>query len=254
MRIAVRRVYDFGTQAAQVGPTLLSPAAWDAVRQLPGPFRLPESRAEWLEVGAREPYPSRAAAVVALLRELGPSSICSHGVGGALLEQQLQRQWPEITLICTDFAPETVVRLELLFDDAQVLLSDLRDSASLPHADAHLMHRLDQELARDEWRDVFARLDAPVLFVPSEILTPGRAARELVRRALRPHATSAGVFRNEAALRDLWSPWFADRRVRVADETGFLLTPCSGSRRRRMLLLTRAVEPPEKHDSPTTFR
>jgi hypothetical protein len=103
--------------------------------------------------------------------------------------------------------------------------SDLRDVESLPRANLHLMHRLDQELSREEWHRVFASLEAPVLFVPSEILTPVAVAKELVRRVLRPRATSAGLFRNEAALRDLWSPWFDDRRVAVGDEAGFLLTP-----------------------------
>jgi hypothetical protein len=225
VRIAVRRVYDFGAQTDDVGPTLLSPEAWDAVRRLPGAFHLADTRAEWLKAGAREPNPSRAAGVASLLSELGATSLCSHGVGGALLEQQLHLQWPEMRLVCTDFGPETVARLELLFDEADVRLLDLRDEADVPAADVHLMHRLDQELTRDEWHRVFARLRAPVVFVPSEILTPLSAAKELVRRALRPRATSAGLFRNEAALRELWSRWFEDRRVRVADETGFLLTP-----------------------------
>jgi hypothetical protein len=229
VRLAIRRVYDFGREADVVGPTLLTPEAWDAVRRLPGAFELASSREDWLEAGAAEPYPSRAAAVANVLRELGASSLCSHGVGTALLEQRLHLQAAELRLTCTDFAPETIARLQTLFDGVELVVSDLRDAASFPPADAHLMHRLDQELTRAEWHGVFSRLDAPVLFVPSEILSPGSAVKELLRRALRPRATSAGLFRNEAALRDLWSPWFDDRRLAVADETGYLLTP-RGSR------------------------
>jgi hypothetical protein len=225
VKLVVRRVYDFGAERSEVGSTLLSPEAWDAVRRLPGAFRLPESREEWHAAGATEPYVSRAAAVVDLVRRLAAGSLCSHGVGTALLEQQVQRLAPELTLTCTDFAPDTVERLRSLFEGVTVLTSDLRDVQTLPQADLHLMHRLDQELSREEWHGVFASLGAPVLFVPSEVLTPAAALKELVRRILRPRATSAGLFRNEAALRDLWSPWFDDTRVAVADEVGFLLTP-----------------------------
>lgn len=227
MRLAVRRVYDFGAEAGIVGPTLLSPDAWDAVRQLPGAFRLADSREEWLEAGAAEPYPSRAAAAVEVLVSLGARTVCSHGVGTALLEQRLHLQAPELRLTCTDFAPQTIARLESLFEGVELVVSDLRDGASLPAADAHVMHRLDQELTREEWHGVFSRIAAPVLFVPSEILTPRSAAKELARRALRPRATSAGLFRNEAALRDLWSQWHDDRRIVLADETAFVLTPRS---------------------------
>jgi hypothetical protein len=225
VRLAVRRVYDFGAERAEVGSTLLSPEAWDAVRRLPGAFRLPDSREEWLAAGSTEPYVSRATAVVEVANQLDAGSLCSHGVGTALLEQQVRRLAPGLALTCTDFAPDTIERLRLLFEGVELVRSDLRDVASLPRADLHLMHRLDQELSREEWHRVFAGLGTAVLFVPSEILTPVAAIKELARRVLRPRATSAGLFRNEAALRDLWSPWFDDRRVAVADEAGFLLTP-----------------------------
>ena len=225
MKLAIRRVYDFGADADAVGPTLLTPEAWDAVRRLPGGFELTDSRETWLEAGSAEPYPKRAAAAANVLRELGAASVCSHGVGTALLEQRLHLQAPDLELTCTDFAPQTIARLAVLFDGVALVVSDLRDSASLPEADAHLMHRLDQELTREEWHGVFSSLAAPVVFVPSEILTPRSAAKELVRRAIRPRATNAGLFRNEAALRDLWSPWYDDDRVAFADETAFVLTP-----------------------------
>lgn len=225
MRLAIRRVYDFGAEKEIVGPTLLTPEAWDAVRRLPGAFELEDSRQAWLEAGAAEPYPSRATAAADVFRRLGAGSVCSHGVGTALLEQRLHVHEPELRLTCTDFAPETIARLTRLFDGVELVVSDLRDAASLPAADAHLMHRLDQELTREEWHDVFARLAAPVLFVPSEILTPRSAAKELARRVIRPRATNAGLFRNEAALRDLWSHWYDDDRVAFADEAAYLLTP-----------------------------
>lgn len=227
MKLVVRRVYDFGVQRDEVGKTLLSPDAWDAVRRLPGAFHLQDTREEWLAAGSQPPYPDRARAVVELARKLGASSLCSHGAGGALLEQRVQQLAPELVLTCTDFAPETVAGLRRLFAEANVVAADLREPSSLPHADLHLMHRLDQELSERQWHAVFSRLEAPVVFVPSEILTPAAAAKELVRRLLHPGATGAGWFRNEKALRALWSPWFDDRCVEIGDEPGYLLLPRS---------------------------
>ena len=229
MKLVVRRVFDFGHQRDEVGETLLSPGAWDAVRRLPGAFHLQDTREQWLADGSQPPYPERAKSVAALAQRVGALSLCSHGVGGGLLEQQVHQLAPELELTCTDFAPETVGGLSELFEGANVVVADLRDPSSLPRADLHLMHRLDQELSEHEWHAVFARLDAPVVFVPSEILTLVVAAKELVRRTLRPRATGAGWFRNEAALRALWSPWFEDGPVQIGDEIGFLLSP-RGSR------------------------
>lgn len=225
MKLVIRRVYDFGAQRANVGESLLSPAAWDAVRTLPGAFRLQDTRVEWVLTASRSPFPERARSVVDIARGLGARSVCSHGVGGALLEQQLHELAPDIILTCTDFAPMTVTRLRDLFTGVRVIVSDLRDPDSLPDVDLHLMHRIDQELSEREWHAAFARLAAPVVFVPSEILTPAQAAKELVRRVLRPRATGAGWFRNESALRALWSPWFEDRSLSIGEEPGYLLTP-----------------------------
>jgi hypothetical protein len=230
VKLVVQRVYDFGAQREEVGDTLLSPSAWDAVRRLPGAFHLDDTREEWLAAGSSSLYPQRAAAVVRLVRALDARSLCSHGVGGALLEQGIHELLPELPVTCTDFAPQTVARLRELFEGVNVVVADLRDPESLPSADLHLMHRLDQELSEGQWHAVFARLAAPVVFVPSEILTVATAAKELARRVLRPRASRAGWFRNEDALRALWAPWFDDRAVQIGDEAGYLLTP-RGARR-----------------------
>ena len=226
MKLKLRRVYDFGADAATVGRDLLSPEGWDAARDLEGPFGLPSTRAEWLAAAATPENAARAAELVALARSLGARRVCSHGVGTALLEQQAQRQAPELEWICTDFAPRTVERLRELFPEAEVVRHDLaRDP--LPQADLHLLHRLDQELADAQWRSVFARLDAPAAFVPSELLTLPQLGKELLRRVRHPRATSAGWFRSEDALRALWRDRFDDERIELGGLPGFLLRPRS---------------------------
>ena len=224
MKLRVRHVYDFGPEGKAVGRNLVSPEAWDAARDIPGPFGLSETREEWERAGATEANRERAGELLAIVRSVGAEHVCSHGVGTGLLEQQLVRLAPDLRLTCTDFAPRSVERLCELFPEAEVIRHDLaRDP--LPRADLHVMHRLDQELTDLEWHAVFAQLDVPVVFVPSEILTFRRALATLARRWRHPGGSRAGVFRNEAALRSLWQPRFADRPLAIGGHRGFLLEP-----------------------------
>lgn len=225
MKITVRRVYDFGADARSVGPDLLTPGAWDAARDAGGGFGLAASREEWEREGAASANVARAREVLAVVHEIGATSLCSYGPGGALIEQQLHRLEPGLRITCADFAPRTVQRLRELFDeDVEVVVRDLGADGPLA-ADLHFMHRIDQELTQESWQRVFAGIGEPVLFVPSEVLTPINAAKEVVRRLVRRHATFAGWFRNEAALRALWSLWFDDRPVTIGGLRGFVLSP-----------------------------
>ena len=116
----------------------------------------------------------------------------------------------------------TVERLRRLFPEAEVIERDLVDPG-LPTADLHLMHRLDAELDDDDWRSVLTVIDRPILFVPNVVLDLAGAARELARRFLRRGSlTDAGWFRNEAALRALWSESHRDRPLTVSDSPAFL--------------------------------
>lgn len=224
MKLTIRRVYDFGPDAQAIGQTLITPEGWDAARDTVGPFALPDDREAWLRAGATAANAERAAEVVAIARELGASSLCSYGVGTGLLEQQVNRLDPELGLICTDFAPRAVGRLQALFPQATVIRHDLASDAP-PEAELHLMHRLDTELDASQWRAVFARHTEPVLFVPSQILSLEKAVGELLRRLRRPRATFAGWFRSEDALRDLWADRFTDTETVVGGLRSFLLRP-----------------------------
>jgi len=225
VRIRVRHVYDFGPERGVVGSSLLAPAAWDAARSLPGPFELAATRGAWEASAERGDLRERARDVVSVARALGAASLCSYGVGTASLELNIHRLAPDLKLVCTDFAPLTVERLHRLFPEAEVLLRDLAGSES-PPADLHLMHRLDAELDDDAWRSVIAAIESPILFVPNVVLDLPGAAREVARRVLRRGTvTDAGWFRNEAALRALWSDSHTDRELAVSRSRAFLLEP-----------------------------
>jgi hypothetical protein len=224
VRIVVRHTYDFGADRERIGPDLRRAEAWDAARATRGAFELPQTRTEWEQLAARDELRAAARDVVAVARERGAASLCSHGVGTAALELNIHRLAPELRLICTDFAPRAVGRLRALFPEAEIVERDLEGDEP-PRADLHLMHRLDAELPDEAWRRVFSRLSEPVLFVPNVVLDLPTALRELARRVRRRGLTRAGWFRNEAALRALWEQTHTDRRLRVGEADAFLLEP-----------------------------
>ncbi len=219
----MRHFYDFGSAAARVGDDLVRPEAWDAVRELPGPFELPASRAEWEAKAETPELRARARDIAAAATRLGARSLCSYGVGNAGLELCVAGAAPHLRLVCTDFTPRTVGRLRSLFPEAEVVEHDLRTDPPRD-VDLHLMHRIDAELAGAGWKAVFPRYREPILLVPALLLTWVDAAKEVARRVRKPRSARAGYFRNEEALRDLWAETHEDEPLRIGELDAFLLT------------------------------
>ena len=221
MKVTLPHYYDFGEARRRIGPDLVRPDAWDAARDTAGPFGLPTTRQAWELAATADSVTAKAADIVDVARGLGARSICSYGVGAALLELNVAKQGMQVT--CTDFAPRTVARLRSLFPEARVIEHDLsRDDP--PDADLHLMHRIDSELSTRAWLSIFPRFVQPVLLVPTILLGVRSGLRELALRIRRPKATRAGWARSEDALRALWLPTHRDERVTVGAAPAFLLT------------------------------
>jgi len=223
--LTVPHHYDFGADRDRVGDDLLNPRSWDALRHTDGPFGLPGAREEWDRASLGGDLPERARAIAALVRRLGAGTVCSYGVGTALLERNLLRELPGTSLICTDFAPDTVRRLGALFPEADVRLHDLLHDPP-PDADLHLFHRVDTELSGRDWHRVFERLrDRPVVVVATQVLGFHGLAAELRLAFSRRDPTRAGWSRTEAAFRRLWRSSHLDEPVQVGGLRGWLLLP-----------------------------
>jgi hypothetical protein len=223
--------YDFGEQQDQIGPDLVDPRAWDAVRSVAVGFELPSTRETWEQQSERTEFAERAAAIVDLADRLGARSLASYGVGGASLERQISLSASGLRLICSDFAPAATERLATLFSEADVRILDFRNEPPLT-ADLHLMHRIDTELANQDWRRVFERFAAErILFVPGARIDDWQTVRRAISGARRGRraATRAGWFRTETALRHLWRRTHVDSAVPVGDLPGYLLTPRSAA-------------------------
>jgi hypothetical protein len=222
--LTVRHYYDFGAERERVGEDLVNPGSWDEIRETSGPFGLPATRELW-ELAASDPnFAARAEKIAAVANGFGARRICSYGVGAAFLELNLARVLPDAELVCTDFAPRTVMRLAQLFPEAEVRVADLKRDRPV-EADFHVLHRVDSELSNREWRGVIARFHEPALLVATELLEWPSLLRELRLHSSRGRASRAGYVRSEAALRSLWRRTHRDERIEVADLTGFLLLP-----------------------------
>ena len=219
--LTVRHFADFGAERERVGDALVNPRSWDAVRELPGPFELPSTRADWERAAGGGDFAERAAAIAAVADELGAKRIASYGVGAGFVELNLALLRPDLELVCTDYTERALGRLTELFPEAEVRRHDLRTDPPLT-ADLHLFHRIDTELANNQWRDVFPRFHEPILLVATELLQTHSLLRELrLRRS--PSASDAGYIRTEAALRSLWRRSHRDTPLAVGPYAGFLL-------------------------------
>lgn len=221
MKVTLPHYYDFGSARGLIGPDLVRPEAWDAARATTGPFGLPTTRRAWEQAASTDAVTAKANDIVDVAGRFGARTICSHGVGAALIELNIAKRGMHV--ICTDFAPRTVERLGVLFPEASVMQHDICSDPP-PVADLHLMHRIDSELAAEEWLSVFPRFFQPILVVPTILLGIRGALRELAVRVVRPRATRAGWARSEDALRALWLPTHLDERLAVAGAPAFLLT------------------------------
>ncbi len=223
----MRHHFDFGTDRAVVGDELVRPEAWDALRtRIAGAFALARSPEELERVAkARPELAARARAIDRWLDGKGVGRLASYGVGGGVLEWWLSQLRPERDLVLADYAPETVERLRKLFPGTEVHRRDLRADPPLD-ADAHLLHRVDTELADAEWHDTLQRFARETLLVvATEVATPRRLANELLTRIRRRHLTRAGWLRTRDAFEALWRDTHDARPLRLHDLEGWALTP-----------------------------
>ena len=227
VRITVRHHFDFGPDRPLVGDDLVRPEAWDALRtRTSGAFALPETREE-LERAAdsRPEIAERARSIDRWLEDRGVRTLASYGVGAGLAELWPRRLRPQRALLLTDYAPETVARLRVLFPEAAVLQHDLLRDPPL-EADAHLFHRIDTEFTNAEWREVLRRFGREtILVVATEIADLSRVLAELRGRVRRRGLTRAGWLRSRAAFEALWRPTHDAVPLRFNDLEGWSLAP-----------------------------
>jgi hypothetical protein len=223
----MRRYFDFGADRALVGDNLVRPEAWDSLRvRSDGPFSMSETR-ETLDCVADEQraLAERARSIDAELERRQVGTLASYGAGAGILEIWLGRLRPGRKLVLTDYAPQTVERLRILFPEAAVAEHDLLRDAPL-EADVHLFHRLDTEFTDDEWRRLLERFACETVFVvATEVATLTRLGAELLGRVRRRGLSRAGWLRTRSAFEALWEPTHGATAVDFYDLHGWVLEP-----------------------------
>ena len=223
----MRHHYDFGADRPVVGDDLVRAEAWDALRtRTSGAFAVAASREDLERCADERPeIGDRARAIEGWLAGQAVNALASYGVGGGVLEAWLLRLRPEGRLMLTDYAPETVERLRLLFPEAEVVRRDLLLDAPLD-ADAHLFHRVDTELTDEEWHEVFRRFAGErILLVATEVATLRRLTRELLLRARNRHLSRAGWLRTRGSFEALWAGTHDAEPLQLHDLEAWALTP-----------------------------
>lgn len=230
MRLTIPHYYDFGEDRPEVGDTLASPDAWDGLRtRTEGPFAMAASPESWAaQAESHAGMESRAAGIAGSWRDLGAASLASYGVGGAVLEYWLRKVAPELDLTVTEFAPETIARLEAFFPDATVRHHDLLHDGPVP-ADVHLFHRIDTEFSNRELKGILKRFRAATLIVVATQVIGWREFVNEFRQRRNPHASRAGVSRSIGVFEALWRRTHVAAPVTYGDLHGWVLTPREGS-------------------------
>jgi hypothetical protein len=248
MKLTVRHYHPFKDASMLPDGKLDSPEAWDALRAQDPHFSVPESREAWLRVsegverrdGQDGRLIERAGVVAETLRSHKITSLISIGAGAAGLEYQVQKRLPNLRVVVTEYAPETVQRLAHVFTEAEeVRAFDLvKDSWSIVTARADedtsvvLMYRLDAGFTDGEWREIFTRLHSEgvkqVLYIPTGFLTVKGFLLRLVARvrgALSGRKFSfAGYLRTRDTFRSYWADLYGEEESEFAGTPGFWLS------------------------------
>jgi len=225
--LTVRHIVDFAGERDLVGETLLSPHSWDALRlQTEGPFTIAQS-SDQLEQQAdeRPDIGNRAELLDEWFNDQAVTSLASYGVGRGILESRLARLGPDREMVMTEYAPQTLERLRLLFAGREVVRHDLEKESPLD-VDLHLFHRIDTELSNRQWHTVMRNFEGVrVLLVATEVIGGRRAAAAIRLRLLNRQVTNAGWLRNRAAFESLWRQTHNAQPLRFGDLHAWHLTP-----------------------------
>ena len=225
-----------------------SPESWDMLRTTDPLFTIADTRDEWIEVstqavrkdGQDVHLAKRAREIAEILWAKNISTVFSTGSGGAGLEYLLYSVFPELKILCSEYAPATVSALKKVFLEAEdIILFDIKESnwnVVTERMDAKntlcLMYRLDAQFTDNEWKEIFTRLAGAgvvqVLFIPTGFLTMKGLLSRLRSRITwflkrRPMVFS-GYLRTKETMHTYWERNFQSTEYVVGGMTSFWLT------------------------------
>jgi len=225
-----------------------SAESWDMLRMREPLFSIPDTREEWVTVselakrkdGQDGRLIERGQDIAAFFKEQRITSVFAVGSGGAGLEYQIKKAYPGLRLVCSDFAPKTVLLLKKVFDEAEeVIRFDILHDEWTPITDrtdagttACLIYRLDAQLTDREWREVFARMAARgvrhVLYIPTGFLTLYDLLYRLRSRLkwwlAGKESVFSGYLRTKMTFHSFWKSHFSEQERVLGGMCGFWLS------------------------------
>ncbi len=157
---------------------LNSVESWDILREHHPHFSISDKREEWLRASENEikkdgqdgGLVARAKDIVAVLNRLHITSLFSAGSGGAGLEYQIKKMKPDVHLVCSEYSPVAVERLQKVFIEAdKVILFDIKNrdwsvtqKSSQENIDTKkhltLLYRIDIHFTNTELKEIFKNM------------------------------------------------------------------------------------------------
>ena len=249
-RLTVKHYQTFGDATALLKDGSLDSAqSWDALRLHHPHFTIDSTREQWLQAaeamvkkdGQDGKLIDRAQAVAQLIGDKQIAAVFATGVGGGGLEYQIKKALPEIKLICSEYAVETVARLQKVFLECEeivtfdILTSDwklIKEKYFNDTKGAVLMYRLDAGFTDRQWRAIFVALHQAgiehVIYIPTGFLTArslGMRKWRTLRWRLGGQAVSfAGYLRTKRTFQGFWAGLYQEEVLDFAGLTGFFLS------------------------------
>lgn len=249
LHITIRHYYIFDDATDKLKDHKLdSLESWDYLRENHPRFSISEDREEWLRAaesksnkdGQDGGLVQRAKDIVAILNDLGITTLFSVGVGGAGLEYQIKKNKPEINLICSEYSSSALNVLKKVFFEANsFVLFDITSkdwsvgfSGDELKKQMCLIYRIDASFTNEEWKKIFDNMYESgvqnVLYIPTSCLTIMGLRNRLFRKLIWklksiPYAFS-GYLRTKTVFKNFWSGKYRDEEVVCGGLKGFLLT------------------------------
>ena len=239
----------FGASTSRMkNQELLSAEAWDVLRQEHPFFSISSDRKEWLTTsevvipkdGQDKRLVERAYDVVKLVQQKNIAKIFSVGVGGAALEYQIQKQLPNISIVCSDYSALTVERLKKVFIESdEIIQFDVRQGnwkeiqeRYLGENGLCLMYRIDAGFSDKEWSKIFQALSQAeirnILVIPTGMLTLlsmyNRKKREILWFFKKIPSVFSGYVRTKKRFEEHWSAWYGEEELVFGGLKSFFLT------------------------------
>lgn len=244
----MRHFYPFyGVEVALKDNELNSANSWDFLRANDPHFSIALDREEWLMAsenkvkkdGQDGKMIERAKYISEIVKNNNSEVLFSVGSGGAGVEYQIKKNIPNLRMVCSEYAEDSVRRLKNVFLEAEdVIFFDILKSSwndvKNKYAGKNLlvfMYRIDINFSDEEMKDIFIKLHDSKIDKILIILCGRLTIRGIFNRFFRrikwvltnTKYVFAGYVRTEKTYISFWDKYYEYDKMDFEGLQGFLL-------------------------------